>query len=65
MTDPTQVGEARRLASRACRTAGLDEAQAGRVAIVVTEAASNIVRHGAGGQVVLRVLAWGEARGVE
>lgn len=63
--DPSQVGEARRLAAAACRDARLDEARSGRVAIAVTEAASNIVRHGGGGEVLIRVLEAGSARGVE
>jgi anti-sigma regulatory factor (Ser/Thr protein kinase) len=65
MGDVSQVGEARRLAQGLCRTAGLDDALAGRVAIVVTEAATNVVRHGRGGELVIRLLEAGDARGVE
>jgi len=65
LEDVSQTGEARRLAATACRAAGLDEAQAGRVAVVVTEAATNVVRHGHGGEMLIRPLADGEARGLE
>ncbi|HKH83000.1 MAG TPA: ATP-binding protein, partial [Gemmatimonadales bacterium] len=33
---------------------GLDEEDQGRVALVLTEALNNVVKHGGGGQVVLR-----------
>jgi anti-sigma regulatory factor (Ser/Thr protein kinase) len=65
VVDATQVGEARRLAAAECRVAGLDETHAGRVALVVTEAATNIVRHGSGGEILLRVLHADGARGIE
>lgn len=65
VADATQVGEARRLAAAECRAAGLGETHSGRVAIVVTEAASNVVRHGEGGEILIRILRAGEARGVE
>jgi len=49
------VGELRRRATAFCRSAGFDEESLGRVAIVCTELANNIVRHaGSSGQVILR-----------
>lgn len=65
VVDASQVGEARRLAAAESRAAGLDATEAGRVAIVATEAATNILRHGAGGEILVRVLQAGAARGVE
>jgi anti-sigma regulatory factor (Ser/Thr protein kinase) len=65
LDDVSQVGEARRLAGTACRAAGLDETVSGRVAVVVTEAATNVVRHGRGGEVLIRSLEAGPARGLE
>ena len=65
LEDASQVGEARRLASAVCRGANLDETLSGRVAVVMTEVASNVVRHGRGGEVLLRALAAGDARGLE
>jgi anti-sigma regulatory factor (Ser/Thr protein kinase) len=64
VADASQVGEARRLAHGCCRLAALDEHTAGRVAIVVTEVATNVLRHGRGGELLLRVLSDGPARGV-
>ena len=65
VADPSQVGEARRISQGTCRAASLDDSTSGRVAIIATEAAANVVRHGNGGEVVLRALASGTARGVE
>src|SRR2546427_1078719 len=60
-----QPGEARRAAMRLASGAGLDEEVVGKVAIAVTEAASNVVKHGRGGDVILRTLRDGEAHGLE
>lgn len=51
--DPSRVGEARRAASAMADVLGFDEAGRGRVALAVTEAATNLVRHGGGGELVL------------
>jgi anti-sigma regulatory factor (Ser/Thr protein kinase) len=48
-----QVGVARRRAQAAARDAGFDDVDEGRVAIAVTEAASNLIRHGGGGSILL------------
>ena len=61
----TQPGEARRVAITLARQLGFDEITAGRVAIVVTEAATNIVKHGAGGEIVFRPLQEEGERGIE
>lgn len=45
ITDPTCVGEARRVAQRLFQEAGGDAAASARVGIVVTEAASNLFKH--------------------
>lgn len=62
--DESAVGEARRTARRLCAEAGLDERDAERAALVVTEAARNAIRHGQGGAAALRVLD-GPPAGVE
>ncbi len=54
LDDASQVGAARRTAVEMAAGAGFDAADTGRVALVVTEAASNVVRHGGGGQLLLR-----------
>jgi anti-sigma regulatory factor (Ser/Thr protein kinase) len=52
--EETQPGFARREAARIAALEGLQEADVGRVSIVVTEAAKNLVKHGNGGEVLLR-----------
>jgi anti-sigma regulatory factor (Ser/Thr protein kinase) len=64
VSEVSQVSEARRGASALAARAGFDEEGAGRVALVVTEAATNLVKHGRGGQIILRAFDDGE-RGVE
>jgi anti-sigma regulatory factor (Ser/Thr protein kinase) len=61
----SQVGGARRSATALGRAHGLDPEAAGRLAIVVTEAAANIVRHGGGGMIVLRALHHGAGPSIE
>ena len=56
--DQSRVGEARRAAVTIAQDAGLDQEDAGRVALVVTELATNLARHGGGGVLLLR--AWEE-----
>jgi anti-sigma regulatory factor (Ser/Thr protein kinase) len=52
--DRSQVGEVRRVATSMAGRLGLDEQDQGRVALVLTEALNNAVKHGGGGEVVLR-----------
>jgi anti-sigma regulatory factor (Ser/Thr protein kinase) len=54
--ESSQVGEARRSAARLAEVAGLDETGRGKVAIVVTELANNLVKHARGGEILLRAL---------
>ena len=56
VVDTSQPGEARRAATAMAKQLGFDEATLGRVAVVATEAATNIVKHGQGGEVLLRPL---------
>lgn len=53
MGDPSRVGEARRHAAALAAQCDMDETQAGRVAIVVTELGGNLVRHATGGVLLL------------
>jgi anti-sigma regulatory factor (Ser/Thr protein kinase) len=62
--DPSGVGEARRVASALALESGADDVLAGRVALVVTEAATNLLKHAGGGEVCLRALGHGRP-GVE
>jgi anti-sigma regulatory factor (Ser/Thr protein kinase) len=52
--EATQVGEARRAAVEVARRLAFGETDAGRVALVVTEAATNLVKHAGGGEVIVR-----------
>ncbi len=54
--ESSDVGAARRAAANLSRTLELDPTVAGQVAIVVTEAATNLVKHGGGGAVLLNQL---------
>jgi anti-sigma regulatory factor (Ser/Thr protein kinase) len=56
VSDETGVGEARRLASTLSERCGFDETRRGKLALVVTEAASNMLHHARGGQMLLRPL---------
>jgi len=50
----TDVAQARRVALGVAHEAGLDENGAGTVGIVTTEAATNLLKHGGGGEIVVR-----------
>jgi anti-sigma regulatory factor (Ser/Thr protein kinase) len=50
--DPTDVANARRRIGILIGRLGYNETAAGRVAIVVTELAQNIIRHGGGGEIL-------------
>jgi anti-sigma regulatory factor (Ser/Thr protein kinase) len=52
VTESSQVGEARRRCVEAACELGFDAIATGRVAIVATELATNLIRHGGGGEVV-------------
>lgn len=53
ITDPSHVAEARRHAVEAATTFGFSETLTGRVAIVATELATNIFKHGGGGALLI------------
>lgn len=53
ITDPTQVAWARRAASEMAMELGFDEHDAGRAALLASEAASNIVKHAGCGELLL------------
>lgn len=63
--DRTQVGEARRVAAKMTDALGFDATQSGKVALAVTEAATNIVKHAGSGKILLAPLMRGAALGLE
>jgi anti-sigma regulatory factor (Ser/Thr protein kinase) len=59
VTDPSSIGEARRVSSVLAARARLDPDYSGRVPLVVTELATNLVNHATGGEILVGVLAGG------
>lgn len=63
--DRTQVGEARRAAARITEALAFNATQAGKAALAVTEAATNIVKHAGTGKILLLPLARAGVAGLE
>lgn len=59
--DPSGVAPVRRAVEELADALGLDEVRKGEASIVVTELATNLVRHGRGGEIVLRINRAGDA----
>jgi anti-sigma regulatory factor (Ser/Thr protein kinase) len=62
---PTDAAEARRIAMARAEHLAFDESQAGKLSIVVTELARNLVKHASGGDLFLRSVEDDGASGVE
>jgi anti-sigma regulatory factor (Ser/Thr protein kinase) len=52
----SDIGECRRTARRLGEACNLDESEVGKICIVATELATNVVRHGGGGEMLVQVL---------
>ncbi|MGF0237648.1 ATP-binding protein [Rhodococcus sp. IEGM1300] len=63
--DSSQIGHARRTAQQLAEKNGFDQTDAGRVALVATELASNILKHASHGELHLRVLPRVAGAGIE
>lgn len=63
--DNSQIGHARRTAQKLAEQHGFDTTDAGRVALVATELASNILKHAIRGELHLRVLPRASGAGIE
>lgn len=63
--DRSQVGEARRVAAQLTSSLPFNETQAGKVALAVTEAATNIIKHARSGKVLLAPIVRADAVGLE
>lgn len=63
--DSSQIGHARRTAQQLAEKSGFDTTDAGRVALVATELASNILKHATHGELHLRVLPRASGAGIE
>lgn len=64
VADSSAVGQARRAAASFAERVGLDEVGAGELALIVTEASTNLLQHAGGGELLLRAIASGQG-GVE
>ncbi len=56
ITEPSQVGEARRVAQRLGNELGFDPSKVGDLGIIATEAGTNLYKHAKGGELILRKL---------
>src|SRR4051812_7622187 len=65
VNEQSHPGEARRWAVRLATEVGLDEENSGRVAIVVTELAQNLIKHSGGGELLMRGMMSGTLPGFE
>lgn len=65
VTEASQVAEARRRAVAVAQSIGFDETAAGRIALVVTELATNVVKYGVPGEVLVGTYEDGTGSGVE
>ena len=63
--DASTIGAARRRSAGLAQSLGLAELDAGRLALVVTEASTNLVKHAGGGEIFLRALEENGAVGVD
>src|SRR5512144_1512541 len=65
ITETSQIAEARRITTAAAHTLGFTDQDTGNVALVVTEAATNLVKHAVGGQLLWRALERDHGAGLE
>jgi anti-sigma regulatory factor (Ser/Thr protein kinase) len=65
IAESSQVGAARRGVQEAAQAAGFDETLSGKVAIAVNELGTNLIKHGRGGELLVRPLSNGEGCGME
>ncbi len=65
ITDPSQIGDVRRQTQRIASSAGLNESDCGKAAIVATELATNISRYATGGEILVRSFEVAQKTGIE
>jgi anti-sigma regulatory factor (Ser/Thr protein kinase) len=63
--EPSQAAEVRRAAARLAERLALSDAEAGRVALVVSELATNLAKHARGGEILLRAIHPWQPAGIE
>lgn len=65
VSEPTHVSEARRRAADIAHILGVGELTGGRIALVVTEMATNLLKHAGGGEIFLGVTGATQRRGMQ
>jgi anti-sigma regulatory factor (Ser/Thr protein kinase) len=65
VSDESQVAEARRETTAIARRQGFEEVDSGRVALVATELATNLVKHASGGEILVGIDEEGGRGGVQ
>ncbi|WOD41914.1 ATP-binding SpoIIE family protein phosphatase [Nodosilinea sp. E11] len=65
ITEQSQAGEARRTSLALATRLGFDETERGKVGLLVTEVANNLIRHAGCGVIVLRAIAQDDLIGIE
>jgi anti-sigma regulatory factor (Ser/Thr protein kinase) len=63
--EPSEIAAARRAGSELARRLGFNEIKAGELALVITEAATNIVKHAVRGEILLRQVISNGGSGIE
>ncbi|GAB4438738.1 MAG: anti-sigma regulatory factor [bacterium] len=63
--DESEIGEARRLATALTRALNFSETKVSNIAIIVTELGTNLIKHCNCGEIILRVIEYKDASGVE
>lgn len=65
IAEASDIASARRAGNTLARAIGFDEVRAGQLAILITEAGTNILKHAQHGEILLRKVLQGGAAGVE
>jgi anti-sigma regulatory factor (Ser/Thr protein kinase) len=65
VTDQSQVASARRASTAIATQLGFNEEKAGRVGIIATEMATNMLKHATGGHLAISTFADGSGEGIE
>src|SRR5918995_645179 len=65
VSEVSEVAEARRAATALASQLAFDETGTSKVALIVTEAATNLVKHATGGEILLYALQSGQIGGIQ
>jgi anti-sigma regulatory factor (Ser/Thr protein kinase) len=65
VTEQNHTAMARRAAVELAQSSGMDETTVGHIALLVTELATNLVKHATKGELLIRMIGNGETEGVE